>query len=100
MTPYTVFYKENYASFANRLGITTAKVLAPEIGKAWRALSKEEKDVYLEKAREITRERVERGDAPTSEKILPNEIQYGNNVNVTGLLDTPLAPVPLRNSEL
>jgi hypothetical protein len=74
MTSYTVFYKENYASFANRLGTTTAKVLAPEIGKAWRALSKEEKDVYLEKAREINRERVEKGDALASEKILPNEI--------------------------
>lgn len=74
MTSYAVFYKENYASFANRLGTTTAKVLAPEIGKAWQVLSKEEKDVYLEKAREINRDRVEKGDAHASGKKMPNEI--------------------------
>jgi hypothetical protein len=68
MTSYTVFYQENYASLADRLKTTTKKVLAPEMGKAWRALSKEEKDVYVEKAREISRERMEKRDVPAPEK--------------------------------
>ena len=76
MTPYTLFFKENYPSFVSRLGTTMSSVqlVTPEIGKAWRALSKEEKQMYSEKAREINRERVEKGDTPASEKIVPNKI--------------------------
>jgi DNA-dependent RNA polymerase auxiliary subunit epsilon len=67
MSTYSVFYQENYASMADRLKTTTPKVIA-EMAKAWRALSKEEKNVYVEKAREINRERREKRDAPVSEK--------------------------------
>lgn len=68
ISSYAVFYQENYASLADRLKTTTKKVLAPEMGNAWRALSKDEKDVYAEKAREISRERREKRDAPAREK--------------------------------
>jgi DNA-dependent RNA polymerase auxiliary subunit epsilon len=68
MNAYAVFYQENYASLADRLKTKTKKVRALEVAKAWRALSKEEKDVYVEKAREISRERREKRDALASEK--------------------------------
>jgi hypothetical protein len=54
---FSLYTKENFEAFAERLGSTDVKVISRELGKAWKALSKEEKEGYNIRVREINQQR-------------------------------------------
>ena len=53
---FVLYSKENFGAFAERLGTKDFKVVSQEIGKAWKALSKEEKEAYKVRMRELNQQ--------------------------------------------
>jgi hypothetical protein len=53
---FVLYSKENFVAFAERLGTSDFKVVSQEIGKAWKALSKEEKEAYKVRMKKLNQQ--------------------------------------------
>ena len=54
---YNLFAADRFNSVAERLGTKDTKLVLSALGKEWRALSDEEKELYHERLREILKKR-------------------------------------------
>lgn len=64
--PFNLYLSDKFESVSERIGTRKPQAVLAAVGKDWKALSEEEKEVYRERLREIQKEQASAASEATS----------------------------------